>query len=81
VKKVYLKLGVIGSAIAGLIAGTSVFAEANYIDVNATSVASVIDYVTKLFSDVSVFIWLAIGLPLGFYVIKKIISIVGSRAK
>lgn len=36
-------------------------------------------YVGQLFTDLSVLVYLAIGLPLAFWVIRKIISLIKSR--
>jgi hypothetical protein len=43
--------------------------------------ASILSYAGQLFTDVESLVWLAIGLPVGFYVINKAISIVAARAK
>lgn len=45
------------------------------------AIASTTAYIGTLFTDLSVFIWLAIGLPLGFWVISKVISLVTRRAR
>jgi len=45
------------------------------------STASILSYAGQLFTDTSTLVWLAIGLPVGFYVINKAISIVAGRAK
>ena len=36
-------------------------------------------YVGQLFTDTSVIIYLAIGLPLGFWVIRKVIGLIRAR--
>ncbi|GAH95846.1 unnamed protein product [marine sediment metagenome] len=46
---------------------------------NATSLASVMTYVDTLFTDMNLIIILAIGLPLGFWVIRKVISLIRVR--
>jgi len=38
-------------------------------------------YIGDLLTDLGPFVWLAIGIPLGFYVIRKVISLVAARAK
>jgi hypothetical protein len=43
------------------------------------ALASTTAYIGSILTDVSPFVWLAIGLPLGFYVIKKIIALVPKR--
>lgn len=46
-----------------------------------TAIASTTAYIGDLFTDLGVFVWLAIGIPLGFYVISKVISLVARRAR
>lgn len=46
-----------------------------------TAIASTTAYIGSLFTDLGVFIWLAIGIPLAFYVIRKVISMVAGRAR
>ena len=43
------------------------------------AIASTTAYIGALVSDTGVFIWLAIGVPLGFYVIKKVIGLLPKR--
>jgi hypothetical protein len=45
------------------------------------ALASTTAYIGDLFTSLSVFVWLAIGLPLGFYVIRKVISLVAGRVR
>jgi len=45
------------------------------------AIASTTAYIGDLFTSLSVFVWLAIGIPLGFYVIKKVISLVAGRVR
>jgi len=47
----------------------------------AESVSSTTAYIGELFTDLSPFVFLAIGIPLGFYVIRKVISMVAGRAR
>ena len=47
----------------------------------STTPASLLAYAGQLFTDVQLLVYLAIGIPLGFYVIKKVISLVTSRTK
>lgn len=42
-------------------------------------VASLLAYVGQLATDLNLLIVLVIGLPLGFYVIRKVISLVRAR--
>lgn len=43
--------------------------------------ASVLAYAGQLFTDLTSLIVLAIGLPVGFYVLNRVISMVRGRAK
>jgi len=43
------------------------------------AVASSTAYIGSLITDLGPFVWLAIGVPLGFYVIKKVIAILPKR--
>ena len=43
------------------------------------AVASSTAYIGDLFTDVGAFIWLAIGIPLGFFVIRKVITLIPKR--
>ena len=49
------------------------------LDVASGSVATIMTYTTDLFTDVWVIVALAVGLPLAFYVIRKVISMVRVR--
>jgi len=42
----------------------------------STAVASTTEYITTIITDLWVFIAIAIGVPLAFYVIKKIIAMI-----
>jgi len=50
-----------------------------YITVPAGMPADLLAYAGDLFTDLSLVIILAIGLPMGFWVIRKIISLVRAR--
>ena len=43
------------------------------------ALASTTAYIGDTFTDVGPFIWLAIGIPLAFYVIRKVASILPKR--
>jgi len=45
------------------------------------ALTATLGYVGDLFADLGPFIWLAIGIPLGFYIIKRVIALVGSKAR
>lgn len=51
------------------------------IELPATAVADLTSYLGTLFSDLWVVIALIIGLPLGFYIINKVISMFTKRTK
>jgi hypothetical protein len=45
----------------------------------ANALASSTAYIGDLITDSGPFVWLAIGIPLGFYVIKKVIGLLPKR--
>jgi hypothetical protein len=49
--------------------------------VTSTAAASILSYAGQLFTDTWLLIALAVGLPVGFYIINKVIGIVAARAK
>lgn len=51
------------------------------IDLGVDFVTSTLAYVGGLFTDVKSLIYLVIGLPLGFWIFNKVISLVTHRAK
>jgi len=51
-----------------------------YITVPENFVADILEYTYTLFTDLSLLIIVAIGLPVGFWVIKKAIGLVKARA-
>ena len=55
------------------------FAVANYITLPEGMVASIMEYGTQLFTDLNLLVILAIGLPLGFWIIRKVVSLVRVR--
>jgi hypothetical protein len=50
-----------------------------YLTIDSAFVASLTTIVSNLFTDVSLVVMLAIGLPLAFWVIRKIIGLVRAR--
>lgn len=50
-----------------------------YLTVPSEWATSTLAYAGQLFTDLSLIIVLAIGLPMGFWVIRKIISLVRAR--
>lgn len=50
-----------------------------YITVDAGIAADLLAYAGTLYTDLTLVIYLAIGLPLGFWVIRKVISLVRAR--
>lgn len=43
------------------------------------ALSSTTAYIGSLVTDIGPFVWLAIGVPLGFYVIKKVIGLLPKR--
>jgi hypothetical protein len=71
-------LGILtGIAIATLPVLT--FAVGNYITLPEGFISDLLAYVGQLFTDLNLLVILAIGLPLGFWVIRKAISLVRAR--
>jgi hypothetical protein len=68
----------LASATAGLL-GLAGFAGATYIDIPTTAVADLTQYAGTLFTDLWVVISLVIGIPLAFYVIRKVVGLVRMR--
>jgi len=80
--KLYLKLAGIVSGIAGVFgAGVASAAAGDLFTLPTAAVASTTAYIGDLFTDLGPFVWLAIGIPLGFFVIRKVISMVAGRAR
>jgi len=44
-----------------------------------SAVASTTAYIGDLVGSLGPFVWLAIGVPLGFYVVKKVIALLPKR--
>jgi hypothetical protein len=67
----------LASAVAGLL-GLAGFAGAagTYVDIPVTAVADLTAYAGVLFTDLWAIIGLVIGIPLAFYVIRKVIGLV-----
>jgi hypothetical protein len=51
----------------------------NYLSLPEGFGASVLEYGSQLFTDLSLLIILAVGLPVGFWIIRKVISLVRVR--
>jgi len=51
-----------------------------YITLPENFITDIMAYAGDLFTDMSLVIILAIGLPLGFWVIRKVITLVRARA-
>jgi hypothetical protein len=47
--------------------------------VTSSHISGILTYVGNLFTDLNVLVVLAIGLPLGFWVIRKAISLIRAR--
>lgn len=55
------------------------FAVANYVELPEGFIASIMEYATQLFTDINLLVILAVGLPLGFWIIRKVIALVRVR--
>ncbi len=53
----------------------------SFITLPATSTTELLSYVSGLFTDLWPIIALAIGVPLAFYIIGKVISVVKSKVR
>jgi len=67
----------IATSVAGVLAfaGTALGA-GTYVDIPETAVADLTGYAGTLFTDLWVVVALVIGIPLAFYVIRKVIGLV-----
>lgn len=74
--RIYATLSAIGGALAVAFPVGAVF---NYIDLGETFLADILAYTGDLFSDISPLVILVIGLPLGFWVIRRVIGLVRAR--
>jgi hypothetical protein len=52
---------------------------ATFFTLSSENITSMLAYVGNIFTDAGLLIWVAIGLPLGFYVIKKVIALIPKR--
>jgi hypothetical protein len=68
----------IATAVVGVLAALPAFA-ANYVDIGSASSTTLFAYAGGLFSDLWVLIAIAIGVPLAFYIIKKVIGLIPKR--
>ena len=66
--------GVVGLAVAGFASASTTL-----IDLPSTAVADISGYASGVFTDLWVVIALVIGIPLAFYVIRKVIGLFRSR--
>lgn len=55
------------------------FLTATFFSLTEGNITSMLAYVGNLFTDASLLLWVAIGVPLGFYVIRKVVSLVPKR--
>ena len=52
---------------------------ATFFTLDAADITAMLAYVSNIFEDAGLLLWVAIGLPLGFYVIKKVIGLIPKR--
>jgi len=74
-----IKRFTIGSvAVAGSLFGlaASAFAEGEIINLPLTAVADLTGNASQIMSDVWVLVAVAIGIPMGFYIIRKVIALI-----
>lgn len=71
--------GIGAAAITGLFAGFSAFAAGEIVVLPDTALADLTGNAGQILSDVWVLIALAIGIPLGFYIIKKVIALIPKK--
>lgn len=50
-----------------------------FFTLEAADITSVLAYTSSIFEDAQLLIFLALGLPVGFYVIKRMIALVPKR--
>lgn len=68
---------VLATSVAGLLGiAPACGATGTYVDVPVTAVADLTAYAGTLFTDLWVVVALVIGIPLAFYVIRKVIGLV-----
>jgi len=72
------KILAITAVVVGVLSAVPAFA-ANYVDMSGVSSTALFAYAGGLFSDLWVLIAIAIGVPLAFYIIKKIIGLLPKR--
>jgi hypothetical protein len=72
------KIIAVSSALAGVLGVAPAFA-ANYVDISSASSTELLAFAGGLFSDLWVLIAIAIGVPLAFYIIKKVIGLIPKR--
>jgi len=52
---------------------------ATFFTLEAADITAMLAYIGNIFEDASLLLWVAIGLPLGFYVIRKVIGLIPKR--
>jgi len=73
-KRNAIALATAGAGLLGL--ASSAGAAGTYVDIPETAVADLTGYSGTLFTDLWVVVALVIGIPLAFYVIRKVIGLV-----
>jgi hypothetical protein len=71
----YKKVAIL-STVSSALLGVAQFAGATYITLPETAVADLTGYAGAIFTDIWTVVALVIGIPLAFYVIRKVIALV-----
>lgn len=72
------KIIAVSVGVLGVLSALPTFA-ANYINIGSASSTDLFAFASGLFSDLWLLIAIAIGVPLAFYVIKKVIALIPKR--
>ena len=74
IKKLAITAGAVATGLFGLAAST--FAAGEIITLPTTAVADLTGNASQIMTDVGVLVALAVGIPLGFYIIRKVIALI-----
>ncbi len=74
IKKFAVGSAAVAAGLLGL--ATSAFAEGEIITLPATAVADLTGNASQIMSDLWILVALAIGIPMGFYILRKVIALI-----